>query len=106
MGLNSAKFAGASSARHTVTFGCPAHFDEARLKLNSASHVVETFTITLDSLYGSSHDVLLYSQSTHGIKDLVIRGTEETRFLKGDTIDFVWANSDSTSYGLEVRYIT
>ena len=106
MGMNSAKFAGASSARHTVSFGCPAHFDEARLSLNSASHVVEAFSITLDSVYGSAHDTLLYSQSTHGIKDLVMKGTEETRFLKGDAIVFVWPNSDSTSYGLEVRYIT
>lgn len=105
MGLNSEKFAGSSTLSHTVTFGCPAHFDEARLRLNSASSVTEDFTITLDSVDGSSHDVLMYKQNMASAQDIIATGTEETRFEAGDAIIFDWANTDSITYGLEVRYI-
>ncbi len=106
MGLNSEKFAGSTSARHTVTFACPAHFDEARLKLGSASATADDFTIRLNSSYGAAHDVLLYSQSMSAVSSLQVIGTEEIRFKTDDAIDIVWPNTGTISYGLEVRYIT
>jgi hypothetical protein len=105
MNLKSQNFAGASSARHSVSFGCPAHFDEARLKLGSASATADDFTITLNSKYGAAHDVLLYTQTMSAVSSLRAIGTEEIRFLAGDALDVIWPNTGNISYGLEVRYI-
>jgi hypothetical protein len=106
MGLNSAKFAGVTSARHTVAFDCPAHFDEMRLTLNSASATVEDFTMRLDSVNGPSYDNLLYRHDMNGVQDLRAIGTEEIRFKAGDAIDIIWANTGTITYGVEVRYVT
>ena len=91
----------------TVSPGRDFHFDDARLTLpNSASATVEDFTITLDSTYGSAYDVLMYKQDMNGVQDLHVVNTEETRFLKTDSLVFGWANTNSYEWGLEVRYLS
>ena len=100
------KATGDAALAVTISPGLQYHFDEARLTLNSASATVEDFTIRLDSTYGSTYDVLLCKEDMNGVRDLHVVNTEETRYLKGDSLIFSWANTDSILWGMEVRYLT
>ena len=107
MNIASHKDTGNSALAVTISPGRDFHFDEARLTLpNSASATVEDFTITLDSTYGSTYDVSLYKKDMNGVKDLHVVNTEESRYLKNDSLIFEWANTNSLQWGLEVRYLS
>ena len=89
----------------TVSPGRESLFEEARLHLNSASSTAENLTITLDSQEGSIHDVLMVSVDMDEVHDLQMIAPEESRFLSGDSWVVSWANTNSITWGLEVRYV-
>lgn len=105
MPVSSLNETGSGALSFTLTPTRDFHFDEARFHLNSAASTVEDFTVTLDSRLGSNYDVVLFNEPMANVQDLQIMGREENRYFVGDALKFVYANTDSITYGLEVRFI-
>lgn len=76
---------------------------EMRVHLSSASATSEDLTITLDSGAGAAYDVELYSKDMNTVVDLVVTFTDRY-FISTDDLDFAWANSNSRTYGIEIKY--
>jgi len=74
-----------------------------RLHLNAASATTENLTVTLDSGAGTDiYDTKLYTKDMNGLQDIVYDiKNEPMQFDKLDEITFAWANSNTTTYGLE-----
>ena len=77
--------------------------ESVRLTLDSAASTIENFTCVLDSAAGSEYDVQLITQPMAGVKTFIHPFAKETKFVKGDKFAFAYANSDSKTWGLEIR---
>lgn len=78
--------------------------EQIRLTLDSAASTAENFTCVLDSAAGSQYDVQILTQKMEDVKTFIHSfGDDEDKFQDGDTLVFSYANSDSRTWGLEVR---
>lgn len=105
MATISTETSGSGALSVTISPDREFNFDDMRLHLTSECSATEAFTITLDSEYGSRHDVLLVSQNMDGVQDLQVIDTNETRYLRDDNWLIEWPNSQSIPWGIEVRYL-
>ena len=75
-----------------------------KLHLSAAGGAAENFTATVDSVTAGAYDVVLFSQDMTTVADIVWVPTGPIPIMKGDEIDFAFANSNTRTYGLEVIY--
>ena len=77
---------------------------EVNLHLGAASATAENFTATVDAYGGAAYDVVIYSKDMNTITNVVWRPEPNLIFSATDEIDFAWANTNTETYGLEIRY--
>jgi len=77
---------------------------DVRIHVGVAPTTSENFTITLDSDTGATYNALIYSRDMATVTDIVWTPEETLKFAPGDSLDFAWNNSDTKTYGLEIRY--
>lgn len=77
---------------------------DVRIHLDAASATSENFTITLDSAKGTAYDTLVYSRDMDTVTDIIWTPEETLKFAAGDSLIFAWANTNTRTYGLEIRY--
>lgn len=77
---------------------------EVRLNLDTASGTSESYTITLNSEWGSAFDIELRNRNMNGRTDDDWGPTIEMRFTDGDELIFTYNNTDGRTYGLEVKF--
>lgn len=94
---------GSGALAHTLAPNRTFRLLEVRIHLSDAA-TQETFTITLDSNEGTAYDLEFDSQPMSGIADHVYRPAHPAIFMKGDELDFAWANTDARTFGLEIIY--
>jgi hypothetical protein len=75
---------------------------EVRLHLNTAA-TQETYTVKVDSGSNAVYDALLLSNDLTGDTDDVWR-PDYLLLSPSDELDFAWANTDTRTWGLEVKY--
>ena len=77
---------------------------DVRIHVGVAPTTSENFTITLDSDTGTAYDTLIYSYDMKTVTDILWTPEETVKFDAGDSLDFAWTNTDTKTYGLEIRY--
>jgi len=104
---------GAMSETLTPTYGdqsdtCDFELVQVELHLDGAATTSENFTVTLDALAGAAYDVVLHSVDISGEDDtanvVLVANPRTSAFVKGDTIDFAFANTETNTWGLVVTY--
>jgi len=79
---------------------------EIRMHLNSAPTTSEYFTVTLDNNLGTYWDTVLYKHdfAATSTTDLLWSPDRDHTFDPGDKIVFAWNNTDTKTWGMEVKY--
>ena len=77
--------------------------DEVRLHLSAAGGA-GSFSIQVDSIDGSTYDVVLNSQDMTSLADYVYMPTRPHEFTEGDKLIFAYPNAGSKTYGLLVNF--
>ena len=95
---------GSGAMAETVSPGYGFELVGIYLHLSSASSTSEDFTISLDSTEGSAYDVLIYSKDMNGVQDVIWEPDRAMHFIANDELDMAWTNTDSRTWGLEIRY--
>jgi hypothetical protein len=103
MAFKEQKYKGSGSLNVSFNPDISFMLESVRFTLGSASSTVEDFTCVLDSADGSEYDVQLITQAMEEVKTFVHPFAKETKFSKGDKFTFAYANSDSKTWGLEIR---
>jgi len=93
---------GTETVKFAIDPGCDFVLYEATLTLSDEASTSENFVMQLDSRLGSSYDHNILKQDVDGYSDIHWSG--ERFFFEGDIIRFTLPNSDSLTYGLEVKY--
>ena len=103
MAWTTTKFSGSGAL--AVTFESDVGFmlEQIRVTLNVAASTAEDFTCVLDSADGSQYDVQVITHPMSGVKSFICPFGKEFKFEKGDKFVFAWDNSDSRTWGLEIR---
>jgi hypothetical protein len=70
----------------------------------SAAGGAGNLTVTLDANAGAEYDTVLLTQDMTSVTDLLWQPDQPVYFDKGDKIVVAWANANSRTYGLEVKY--
>jgi hypothetical protein len=81
---------------------------EWTLKLNAIPTTSESLTVKKNAVAGAVYDVPIYAKDlaelTPTPEIYFSCEPEEFCFEAGDTLDFAWLNSDSRTYGLQIKY--
>ena len=75
----------------------------AHIVTDTSTTASESLTLTADHHSGTPFDILLYTKSMVAVTD-IYRSFDRMRFVGGDEVDFAWANTNSKTWGLEVKY--
>lgn len=102
--LSNSAATGTGALAHTLAPARTFRLLEVRLHLSAAA-TQDTLTLTIDSALGAAYDAVLDSpQDMTGLSEYVFRPTTPVILMKGDEIDFAWANNDARTFGLEIIY--
>ena len=98
---------GAAALALSITAIKIARIMSITLHLSAAPTTSENLTATLDSNLGAAYDTLLYSfdLANSSVTDIVLTAEDlgvEYLFV-GDQIDIAYTNTDTVTYGIEVR---
>lgn len=77
---------------------------EVRLTLSAASVTSESYTVTLNSEWGSVFDNVPRTRNMNGRRYDDWGPGIEMRFTDGDELIFTYNNTDGRTYGLEVKF--
>ena len=97
----------------TPTYGdkgdtCDFDLVQVELHLDGAATTSENFTVTLNANAGAAYDVVLHSVDISGEDDtanvVLVANPKASSFVKGDVIDFDFANTETNTWGLVVTY--
>jgi hypothetical protein len=82
------------------------YFAGLRLHLSAAPTTSENLTITLDSHLGAAWDTVIYSKDLATVINLVyaLDEAENLPFHEDDILRVAWANTDLSTFGLELIY--
>jgi len=98
-------FINTETVRPEVAPGVPFRIIESRLQLSAAGGAAENYTITLDSAHGAAFDAALIAQDMTTATQLLTDWGEKFKvFNSGDIVYYGYANSNSKTWGLEVKY--
>ena len=103
MAWTSTKFTGSGALAVTFEPDVAFMLEQIRLTVSAKSPLLESFTCVLDSAAGSQYDADFMNISMQDTKSIVCFYGKETKFAKGDKLIFAWDNSDSLTWGLEIR---
>jgi len=95
---------GAVALSTTVSPAAECQILSVSIHLGSASATAENLTITLDSLGGAAYDVVLDAQDMNTVADYIWQPSTPFFLANGDALALAWANSNTETYGLEVRW--
>jgi len=99
---------GSETVRIVLFPGNPFQLMEVRLHLNAIPTTSENIAITLDSAAGADFDVVVKVKDMAGNSiadwDWAPGKSTELKYLATESLIFTWANSNSKTYGLEIRY--
>ena len=79
---------------------------EFTLHLDLTPTTSEDFTATKNVAAGAAYDTLVYSKDLSTIANDIYFSCEPEEFLfeTGDTLDFAYTNTDTVTYGLQIKY--
>jgi hypothetical protein len=73
--------------------------------LNAAATQSENLVLSIDSIYGSTYDLNLRTTDMAGVQDVLYDLSSLNNYLEvGDKVLVTYANSDSRTYGLILKY--
>lgn len=92
----------------TVSVALAPNFDgeliSFEIHLSSASATSENLTITNNANAGAAYDVNILTKDMNTVQDYIRKFHPPDKFLKGDLIQLVWANSNSRTWGIMLKY--
>jgi len=95
---------GASAIAVTISPNAPWELEGVRLHLDAGGAATD-FTVTMDSAYGSAHDLVLFTYAMSGVADVDYRWSPLQKFTnKNDKVIIAYANGGAAGWGLEVVY--
>jgi len=74
------------------------------IHLSAASATSENLTISRDSKFSSAYDVNLLTKNMNTIQDYIRTFDPPQKFLAGDRFNFAWANTNSRTWGLFIKF--
>lgn len=98
---------GAAAIAYSVAPGFSAELIDFRLKLSAVPTTSEDFTATINAEDGAVYDAEIYRKDLSLLSDpsvILIGGTDEFVIEDGGSWDFAYTNSDTVTYGLQIRY--
>lgn len=97
---------GAAAIAYTLTPYFAFELLSVRIKLDVAPTTSENFTITVDANGGAVHDVVICSDdlATHTSYIWPVQSIGNLHFEAGDKLLFAWTNTDTKTWGLQVKY--
>lgn len=96
------KATGSGAMSETITIDKATKILSVSLHLSSVGATSENFVIAVDSDEGTAYDTVLFTQDMDTVTD-VYSNTEYSLF-PGSDLDFTYANTDASTWGLEVVY--
>lgn len=97
------KFTGSGAVNVSFSSEFESILEQVRFTLDSAASTVENFVCVLDSAAGSQYDVQLIVEPMTGVKSFIRCFDNNTKFLKDDSLAFIYTNTDSRIWGLEIK---
>ena len=100
-------FTGATALSHSVAPGYAAELIDFRLKLNEVPTTSENFVASINAGAGAVYDSRVYTKdlSELTVGTVIVQGGEDEFVIESDgSFDFAYTNTDTKTYGLQVRY--
>lgn len=106
--IQTVQVTGAAAIAYTLNPSFAFELIEWTLKLNTVPTTSESLTAKKNASAGAVYDVPIYAKDlatlTPTPEIYFSCEPEEFCFEAGDTLDFAWTNSDSRTYGLQIKY--
>jgi hypothetical protein len=93
---------GANAIAETITPAAACKIILVELHLSAAGGVAENFTMNKDDSINAVYDVNYITEDMNTVKDLVF--LDEIKLALGDKLVFAYANTNSRTWGLTVKY--
>ena len=92
---------GAAAIASTLAPGVAWQLESVRIHLSAAGGAGD-LTGTIDHWAGTAYDVVILTQDMTTVTDFIWHCERPMEFERYDELDFVWANANTRTYGLEV----
>lgn len=94
---------GTTAVAFTLSPNTPYQLMDFRFHTTASITASDSMTVTIDHATSASYDTLIYTKNMVSVTD-IYRSFDRMRQTSKDEVDFAWANSDSKSWGMEVKY--
>ena len=94
--------AGAVALSSTVPSGACYRVVSVGVHLSAAPTSAGSLTVTLDSIDGPEHDLLIDTTSMIGVTDYLYLPDQDWLVIAGDAVDVAYANPDGRTYGARI----
>lgn len=76
------------------------------IHLSAAASTAEDLTANLDATKGSAWDRNILTKSMAAVADYIRKFDPPETFVKGDKIQFAWTNTDTRTWGINIKWRT